>query len=146
MSQTQRKKKQRRKLISYHIGRYCQYLSYRCLGQYINALVLFRFKNRLYRSRFGHIRINTRFWPANRYRAKKKNSKNSKNCDFSPPNFKIPLLSLILVFPPLLCIVSTLHFFFFLFVLPASVSSAPSSSSFISQCVFVSLFCFGTLT
>ena len=133
------------KVRKFHTGRYHQYLLYRCLGQYRNALVSFWFKCRLYRSHFGHIGINIRFWPKNRYQMKPK-KKTLENCDFSPLNFKIQLLSLNSVFPPLLCIVSTLHFFFFLFVLPTSVSSVPSSSSFISQCVIVSLFCFGTLT
>ena len=84
-----------RKWISYRTNRYCRYLPYRCLGWYRNALVSFRFKYRLYQSRFRHTRINTGFWLENRYRVKQKNSKN-------PLNFKIHLLTLTSVFPPLL--------------------------------------------
>ena len=87
-----------RKLISYHTGRYCQNLPYQCLGRYRNAFVFFGLKYWLYRSCFGHIGINTMFRQENRYQAKQK--KDSKN----PPNFKIHLLTLTLVFPPLLCI------------------------------------------
>ena len=86
-----------RKLMSYRTSQYHQYLPYRCLGRYRNALVLFQFKYRLYRSRFRHIEINIGFWPENRYRAKQKNLEN-------PPNFKIHLLTLTSVFPHLLCI------------------------------------------
>ena len=86
-----------RKLISYHTGWYCRNLPYQCLGRYRNAFVSFWFKYRLYRSCFGHIGINTMFRQENRYQAKQK-KKNSKNS----PNFKIHLLTLTLVFPPLL--------------------------------------------
>ena len=86
-----------RKLISYHTGWYCQNLPYQCLGRYRNAFVFFGLKYWLYRSCFGHIGINTVFRQENRYQAKQKNSEN-------PPNFKIHLLTLTLVFPPLLCI------------------------------------------
>ena len=81
--------------MSYRTSQYHWYLPYRCLGRYRNALVLFQFKYRLYRSRFGNIEINIGFWPENRYRAKQKNLEN-------PPNFKIHLLTLTSVFPPLL--------------------------------------------
>ena len=144
-----------RKLISYRTGRYRRNLPYRCSGRYRNAPVSFRFKYRLYRNHFGHTKINTGFRPKNRYRTKQKNSEN-------PPNFKIHLLTLTSVFPPLLriflcyaflllflcfaglCFYSPFIFFiyfFFSFISPASVSTAPSSSR-----VFVSLFSFGTLT
>ena len=86
-----------RKLISYHTGWYRQNLPHQCLGRYRNAFVFFGFKYWLYRSCFGHIGINTVFRQENRYQAKQKNSEN-------PPNFKIHLLTLTLVFPPLLCI------------------------------------------
>ena len=97
-----------RKLMSYRTSQYHWYLPYRCLGRYINALVLFQFKYRLYRSCFGHIEINIGFWLENRYRAKQKNLEN-------PPNFKIHLLILTSVFPPLLCI--CLYFAFLLLFL-----------------------------
>ena len=83
-----------RKLISYRTSRYRRNFLYWCLGRYRNAVVLFWFKYRLYRSRFGHIGTNTEFWLENRYRAKQKTSKN-------PPNFKIHLLTFTSVFPPL---------------------------------------------
>ena len=69
--------------ILYRTSRYCRNLLYRCLGQYRNALVSFRFKYQLYRSRFGHTGINPGFRPENKYRVKQKNSKN-------PPKFQDP--------------------------------------------------------
>ena len=84
-----------RKLILYRSGRYRQNLLYQCLGRYRNALVSFRFRYQLYQSYFGHTGINIGFQLENRYRTKQKNSQN-------PPNFKIHLLTLTSVFPPLL--------------------------------------------
>ena len=75
-----------RKLISYRTGRYRRNLPYQCLGRYRNALVSFRFKYRLYRSRFGHIGINTRFWPENKYRAKQKKLRKTPKFQHPPPH------------------------------------------------------------
>ena len=72
-----------RKLILYRTGWYGQNLPYRCLGQYKNVLVSFRFKYQLYRSRFGHTRINIGFQLENRYRAKQKKLR-------KPPKFQDP--------------------------------------------------------
>ena len=130
-----------RKLISYHTGWYCRNLPYQCLGRYRNAFVSFRFKYRLYRSCFGHIGINTVFRQENRYQTKQK-KKTQKTPQISRSTSSLLPWFFLLFF----VFVSTTHFFFFSFILPTSISTAPSSSSFISQRVSVSLFCFGTLT
>ena len=75
--------KKSRKLILYCTVQYHRNLPYRCLGRYGNALVSFRFKYRLYRSRFEHTKINIGFQPENRYRAKLKKLR-------KPPKFQDP--------------------------------------------------------
>ena len=119
-----------RKLISYRTGRYRRNLPYQCLGRYRNALVSFRFKYRLYRSRFEHIGINTRFWPENKYRAKQK--KTQKNPQISTSTSSLLPLFFLLFF----VFVSATHFFLFSFVSLASVSTTPSSSSF-NVCLYL---------
>ena len=121
-----------RKLISYCTGRYRRNFLYWCLGQYRNALVSFRFKYWLYRSRFGHTGINIGFRPENRYRAKQKNSEN-------PPNFKIHLLTLTSVFPPLLHI-CLCYAFLLLFLCFAGLCFYSPFIFFIyfSMCVYLS--------
>ena len=126
--------KKSRKLISYYTVQYRRNLPYRCLGRYGNALVSFRFKYWPYRSRFGHTEINTGFrLEPGETKKTQKTPQISRSISSLLPQFFL----LFFVF------VSATHLFFFSFVSPTSISTAPSSSSFN---VCLSLFSFGTLT
>ena len=84
-------------LIPYRTGWYGRYLPFRCLDQYRNAAVSYRFIYRLYRGRFGSTGIYTGYWPESENWPEKKSLKKLavKRKITSPLFLLIPIINFI---------------------------------------------------